>query len=155
MNDFAYERQVYAGLLGKVIGVYLGRPVEGWSRAAIEARWGGLLPGYIHADLGVPLVVVDDDITGTLAFVRALADSGRYADTPEDFYGDNWLNHLLEGQTILWWGGMSCSTEHTAFLRLKQGVRAPESGSMARNGREVAEQIGAQIFIDGFGLVGA
>ena len=25
-----YEEQVYAGVLGKVIGVYMGRPIEGW-----------------------------------------------------------------------------------------------------------------------------
>src|SRR5439155_19805248 len=44
-------------------------------------------------------------------------------------------------------------TEHTAYLRLKQGVPAPESGSITRNGKVVAEQIGAQIFIDGWGMV--
>ena len=25
-----YEERVYAGVLGKIIGVYLGRPFEGW-----------------------------------------------------------------------------------------------------------------------------
>ena len=25
-----YEEKVYAGVLGKIIGVYLGRPFEGW-----------------------------------------------------------------------------------------------------------------------------
>jgi len=45
------------------------------------------------------------------------------------------------------------STEHTAYLRLKGGVLAPESGSISLNGRIVAEQIGAQIFIDGWAMV--
>jgi hypothetical protein len=45
------------------------------------------------------------------------------------------------------------STEHTAYLRLKKGVQAPESGSIALNGKVVAEQIGAQIFIDGWAMV--
>ncbi len=35
-----YEKQVYAGLLGKVIGVYLGRPFEQWHKDRIEAKWG-------------------------------------------------------------------------------------------------------------------
>ena len=48
---------------------------------------------------------------------------------------------------------MGNSTEHTAYLRLKDGVRAPRSGSIALNGKVVAEQIGAQIFIDGWGLI--
>jgi len=26
-----YQNQIYSGVLGKIIGVYLGRPVEGWS----------------------------------------------------------------------------------------------------------------------------
>ena len=26
----SYEDKVYAGVLGKIIGVYLGRPFEGW-----------------------------------------------------------------------------------------------------------------------------
>ena len=38
-------------------------------------------------------------------------------------------------------------------MNLKQGIHAPESGSIKLNGKIMAEQIGAQIFIDGFGLV--
>jgi hypothetical protein len=26
-----YVERVYAGILGKIIGVYLGRPIEGWT----------------------------------------------------------------------------------------------------------------------------
>ena len=147
-----YEELVYAGVLGKVIGVYLGRPFEGWPKAAIEKKW-GMISGYVHEDMGKPLVVADDDITGTFTFIRALEDSGLYQDTPPEFYGDSWLNYTLENQTIFWWGGLGISTEHTAYLRLKAGLKAPASGSIAVNGRTVAEQIGAQIFIDAFGLV--
>jgi len=147
-----YEKQVYTAMLGKVIGVYLGRPFEGWSKQAIEARWGEI-GRYVHTDQNVPLVVVDDDITGTFTFIKVLADSGLYEETPDRLYGENWLNYLLEGQTVLWWGGVSNSTEHTAFCNLTRGIESPESGSIRRNGREVAEQIGAQIFIDAFGMV--
>ena len=138
----SYETQVYAGVLGKVIGVYLGRPFEGWSKERIEEKW-GLIDHYVHEDQGVPLVVSDDDISGTLTFVRALEDSGLYADTPEDFFGKTWLNYLIENKTILWWGGMGHSTEHTAYLRLKAGIPSPKSGSMELNGKTVAEQIEA------------
>ena len=67
--------------------------------------------------------------------------------------GQTWLNYIIEQRTILWWGGMGNSTEHTAYLRLKSGMRAPHSGSIALNGKVVAEQIGAQIFIDGWAMV--
>lgn len=147
-----YEEQVYAAVLGKIVGVYLGRPFEGWHKSAIEERW-GFVDRYVHEDVDKPLVVSDDDISGTLTFVRGLEDSGLYADTPSDFFGDTWLNYLMEERTILWWGGRGMSTEHTAYLNLKEGVHAPESGCIARNGRTVAEQIGAQIFIDALGMV--
>ncbi len=147
-----YEEQVYAGVLGKVIGVYMGRPFEGWRKPDLVAHW-GLVDRYVAADKGYPLVVTDDDITGTFTFVRALEDSGQYADTPADFFGKTWLNYLIEGKTILWWGGLGMSTEHSAYLRLKQGIPSPRSGSIELNGPIVAQQIGAQIFIDAFGLV--
>ena len=27
--------------------------------------------------------------------------------------GESWLNYLIDGRTILWWGGLGNSTEHT------------------------------------------
>ncbi len=147
-----YESQVYAGVLGKVIGVYMGRPFEGWPKSRITERW-GLVDRFVADDCNVPLVVADDDISGTFTFVRALEDSGRYLDAGYEDFGTNWLNYIIENKSILWWGGFGLSTEHTAYLRLKEGYKPPETGSMARNGRVVAEQIGAQIFIDAFGLV--
>lgn len=147
-----YEEQVYAAVLGKIIGVYFGRPFEGWNKADLEKRF-GLVDRYVHEDLDKPLVVSDDDISGTLTFIRALEDTGLYKDTPPEAFGDLWLNYLIEHQTVLWWGGMGRSTEHTAWLRLRQGYKAPQSGSIELNGKVVAEQIGAQIFIDAFGMV--
>ena len=130
----------------------MGRPFEEWKKPAIEEKW-GVIDRYVHEDQGCPLVVADDDISGTLTFVRALEDSGLYADTPVEAFGDAWLNYIMEERTILWWGGMGMSTEHTAYLNLRNGMKAPESGAIATNGHAVAEQIGAQIFIDAFGMV--
>ena len=147
-----YEKQVYASVLGKTIGVYLGRPFEGWDKKRLEEIW-GQIDRYVHEDRKLPLVVADDDLSGTFGFVRALEDSGLYADTPPEFFGKMWLDYLIEGKTVLWWGGLGHSTEHTAYLRLKQGVPSPRSGSIELNGPAVAEQIGAQIFCDAFGMV--
>ena len=72
-----YEECVYAGVLGKVIGVYMGRPFEGWPKDSLVKKW-GMINGYVHEDLGKPLIVSDDDITGTFCFIRALEDSGIY-----------------------------------------------------------------------------
>src|SRR3954454_21930693 len=147
-----YEERVYAGVLGKLIGVYLGRPFEGWSYERIMERLGEV-SYYVHERLGAPLIVTDDDISGTFTFLRALPDYGNRRDLSPRDIGRTWLNYIIENQTILWWGGMGNSTEHTAFLRLKSGIEAPESGSIRTNGKTVAEQIGAQIFIDGWAMV--
>jgi len=147
-----YAERVYAGVLGKIIGVYLGRPFEGWSYEALTRRFGEI-NYYVHDQLGAPLIVTDDDISGTFTFLRALPDYGNTLTLTPPQIGQTWLNYLIEKKTVLWWGGMGNSTEHTAFLRLKHGIKAPESGSIATNGKVVAEQIGAQIFIDGWGMV--
>ena len=147
-----YVERVYAGVLGKLIGVYLGRPFEGWSYERIQRELGEV-NYYVHQRFGVPLIVTDDDISGTFTFLRALADYDYCRDLRPAQIGQTWLNYLIEERTILWWGGLGNSTEHTAYLRLKAGIPAPESGSIARNGKVVAEQIGAQIFIDGWAMV--
>ncbi len=147
-----YVERVYAGVLGKIIGVYLGRPFEGWSYEQIMAQLGEI-NYYVHEKLNVPLIVTDDDISGTFAFLRALPDYGNSYDLTPAQIGQTWLNYLIEERTILWWGGLGNSTEHTAYLRLKNGIQAPASGSIALNSKVVAEQIGSQIFIDGWAMV--
>jgi ADP-ribosylglycohydrolase len=147
-----YLERVYAGVLGKIIGVYLGRPFEGWTYQRIDTELGEIWD-YVHERFNVPLIVADDDISGTFTFLRALSDHGGTADITAEQIGKTWLNYIVEERSILWWGGMGNSTEHTAFLRLMAGIPAPASGSIATNGKTVAEQIGAQIFIDGWALV--
>jgi ADP-ribosylglycohydrolase len=152
-----YAERVYAGVLGKLIGVYLGRPFEGWTYERIMRELGPI-NFYVNERRDVALrshhlVVTDDDISGTFAFPRALADYGFPKRLTSRQVGNTWLNYIVEDRSILWWGGIGNSTEHTAYLRLKSGVPAPLSGSIELNGRTVAEQIGAQIFIDGWAMV--
>ena len=152
-----YYSRVYAGVLGKIIGVYLGRPFEGWTYDRIMANFGEIRY-YVNDRLDLPLrnhllVVTDDDISGSFTFLRAFPDYGNSLNLTTEQIGQTWLNYIIENRAILWWGGLGNSTEHTAYLRLKDGIKAPQSGSMSLNSKVVAEQIGAQIFIDGWGLV--
>ena len=144
--------RVYAGVLGKLIGVYLGRPFENWRYERIMRELGPITY-YVHDRLGDPLVVTDDDVAGTFAFPRALEDYGISAELSSEDVGRAWLNYIVEKRSILWWGGSGNSTEHTAWLNLARGVPAPLSGAIETNGATMAEQIGAQIFIDGWALV--
>ena len=66
-----YEERVYAGVLGKVIAVYLGRPFEGWRYERIADELGDITY-YVNDRVDLPLknhllVVTDDDISGTLS----------------------------------------------------------------------------------------
>ena len=147
-----YLTRVYAGILGKLIGVYLGRPFEHWTHQRILQELGPI-EGYVNDRLNQPLVVTDDDVAGTFTFLRALADHGCSPDLTSADIGCSWLNCIIESRAILWWGGNGMSTEHTAWLNLKRGIPAPASGAVTTNGSTVAEQIGAQIFIDGWAMV--
>ena len=149
-----YAERVYAGVLGKMIGVFLGHPFELWTYEQIMAELGEIT-GYVSHRFNSPVVVTDDDLAGTFTFLRALPDYGCRLDLTPAEIGQTWLNYLVEGRTIIWWGGLGNSTEHTAYLNLKHGIPAPRSGSIAQNGRVVAEQIGSQIFIDGWAMVAA
>ena len=141
-------------MLGKLIGVYLGRPFENWTYERIQRELGPI-EYYVHDRLDCPLIVTDDDIAGTFTFIRALEDHGARSDISAREIGETWLNYIVENRSILWWGGNGNSTEHTAWLNLKRGIEAPASGSIEVNGATVAEQIGAQIFIDGWAIVAA
>ncbi|GIH14040.1 ADP-ribosylglycohydrolase family protein [Rugosimonospora africana] len=149
-----YTERVYAGVLGKIIAVYLGRPFEGWTHQRIAAELGDITY-YVNDRRDVALknhllVVTDDDISGTFVFPRALRDAG--LDPTSREVGAAWLDYIVEDTSVLWWGGLGNSTEHTAYLRMKAGILPPDSGSIALNGTVVAEQVGAQIFVEGFAL---
>ncbi|WBB73844.1 ADP-ribosylglycohydrolase family protein [Micromonospora sp. WMMD1128] len=153
MVETDYAERVYAGVLGKIIAVYLGRPYEGWTHEKISAELGDITY-YVNDRWDVALkhhllVVADDDISGTFVFPRVLA---RHPEPTSAEVGHTWLNEIVENVSVLWWGGLGNSTEHTAYLRMKAGVVPPESGSIARNGTVVAEQVGAQIFVEGFAM---
>lgn len=144
-----YIEKIYAGWLAKVIGVRLGAPVEGWTYERILDIFGELE----NYPCNFKQFAADDDTNGPLFFLRALEDSRNgFEITPQDV-GEALLNYACFEQGFFWWGGYGKSTEHTAYLNLRSGIQAPQSGSIALNGEAVAEQIGGQIFIDSWGLV--
>lgn len=70
-----YLHRVYAGVLGKLIGVYLGRPFENWTYQQIMQKLGPI-HYYVHEKFGLPCVVIDDDISGNFTFFKALEEHG-------------------------------------------------------------------------------
>lgn len=145
-----YLERVYAGFLGMNIGIRLGAPLEPaiWTEDSILKTY-GTIKDYIK---DYKNFAADDDVNGPVYFLRALYDAKGEDLTSKDI-GNAWLNYTRENLGMFWWGGYGISTEHTAYLNLKQGIEAPESGSIKTNGKVMAEQIGGQIFIDTWGLV--
>lgn len=144
-----YVERVYAGWLGKVIGVRYGAPFEMWSDERIK-RFFGELSGYVmhHADFAA-----DDDTNGPLFFSRVLDDTGKGADFSYQDIGEAVLNYVPYEHGFFWWGGYGVSAEHTMYHNLLNGIMPPDSGSEGQNGPIMAGQIGGQIFIDPWGLV--
>ena len=54
--DKVFEEKVYAGVLGKIIGVYLGRPFEGWYYDRIMEELGPI-NYYVNDKLDFPIPV--------------------------------------------------------------------------------------------------
>ena len=146
-----YLEKVYAGFLGMNIGIRLGAPVEPtiWTYDRIYKTYGEIT-GYVKEFKNF---AADDDANGPVFFLRALMDDAIDRPLEPQDVARAWLNYAREGLGMFWWGGYGVSTEHTAYLNLKNGIPAPQSGSIAQNGKIMAEQIGGQIFIDTWGLV--
>lgn len=144
-----YAERVYAGWLGKMIGVRHGANIENWSYERIERAFGEIT-GYLY---DFKNFAADDDINGPIFFMQALRDLPLGEKVSAKQMGDTWLNYIGDGHGFFWWGGYGKSTEHTAYDNLKAGIEAPRSGSMEQNSRTVAEQIGGQIFSDVWGLL--
>lgn len=146
-----YEARVYAGWLGKCIGVRFGAPLENWTYEEIRDNLGELTT-YLKEDAG-KIFKPDDDTSLPMILIRALEDYGASPDLTAQAIGETWLNYLGDEHGTLWWGGYGISTEHTAYRNMAAGIPAPLSGSIALNGTTMAEQIGGQIFSDIWGLV--
>ena len=146
-----YNERVYAGWLGKCIGVRFGAPLEGWTYDEIRRNL-GVVEGYLNEAPG-KLFKPDDDTSLPMILIRALEDAVADVGVTSQDIADMWLNYLGDQHGTLWWGGYGVSTEHTAYVNLASGIPAPRSGSIAQNGATLAEQIGGQIFSDIWGLV--
>ncbi|HEY5585430.1 MAG TPA: ADP-ribosylglycohydrolase family protein [Ruminiclostridium sp.] len=144
-----YINKIYAGWLGKIIGIRHGSNIESWSYEAIEKVYGEV-ENYLF---DFKNFAADDDSNGPMFFLRALEDYTHTSDITAEQIGLTWLNYAPFEHGFYWWGGYGKSTEHTAYLNLRNGIMAPRSGSIEQNGAAVAEQIGGQIFIDTWGLV--
>lgn len=148
-NDYA--DRVYAGWLGKCIGVRFGAPIENWTYEEIRDNLGELT-GYLK-EAPDKVFKPDDDTAFPMIMIRALEDYGASPDVSAQQMSDTRSNYVGDQHGTFWWGGYGISTEHTAYVNAANGIPAPRCGSIEQNGAALAEQIGGQIFSDIWGLV--
>jgi len=148
--DNVYFQKTYAGWMGKIIGIRMGSPIEGWTHEKIRETYGEI--DYYKSEYND--YAADDDSNGPAFFIRCLSDfSADKKPITVEQMGETWLNYVSSHRGFFWWGGYGISTEHTAYENLKSGITAPRSGSILQNGQAVSEQIGGQIFVDSWGFV--
>ncbi|MGH2543562.1 MAG: ADP-ribosylglycohydrolase family protein, partial [Ardenticatenaceae bacterium] len=100
-----YDEKVYAGWLGKCIGVRLGAPLENWTYDEIREHL-----GPVEAYLPLPegkIFKPDDDTSLPMILIRALETYG--PDVTAVQFGETWLNYLADQRGTLWWGGYGLS----------------------------------------------
>jgi ADP-ribosylglycohydrolase len=95
---FDYRERVYAGWLGKCIGVRLGVPVENWTADQI-ARNLDDVRGFLPLPPG-KLFQPDDDTAFPVVLARALEEYGR--DVTAAQIGETVLNGLADGRCGRW-----------------------------------------------------
>ena len=66
---------------------------------------------------------------------------------------DTLLNYAPDHHGFFWWGTLRRIDGMHGVYEPQGGAHPPLSGSAELNGPTIAEQIGGQIFIDGWGLV--
>src|SRR5688500_17964053 len=107
-----YDERVYAGWLGKCIGVRFGAPLENWTYEDIRDNLGELT-GYLREDAG-KIFKPDDDTSVPMILIRALENLGEGESLTPQHVADALLNYIGDGHGTFWWGGYGVSTEHTA-----------------------------------------
>lgn len=164
LDQTTITSKILGGLLGRAAGCTLGKPIEGWTRAEIEAYLTGLGEGDIDdympysevAPAGAPRSVPDwelpscrghiryaprdDDMDYTVLGIHLVRSAGSGFTTAD--VASNWMSKLPYTLTY--------TAERVAYRNFINGLSAPESATYRNPYRE---WIGAQIRADGFGYL--
>ena len=148
MIPLDYNERVYAGILGKCVGVRLGAPVESviWTYERIREVYKDSIHGYLRP---YTIFGADDDINGPVYFFLPLMEKDD--PTLQDF-GLMWLDAAREEKGFFWWGGVGQSTSHTVYALLKRGEKLPIDQAVLQGAKHTSESIGGQIFVDFLGM---
>lgn len=95
-----YIKKIYAGWLGKIIGIRMGAPVEGWTYEKIQKVYGEL-DGY---PVEYSRFAADDDSNGPMFFLRAVENKKKAEDLTAQDVAEALLNYAPFEHGFFWWG---------------------------------------------------
>ena len=95
-----YMEKVYAGWLGKIIGVRHGAPIEGWEYDRIKGCMEKLIVTWWIIRILLPMMIAMGQ-----CFLRALEDYTHTPDITAEQIGLTWLNYAPYEHGFYWWGG--------------------------------------------------
>ncbi len=146
--------KIYGGLLGKLIGVRLGMPIENWKASEVQKEYPHIEGFLDNFDNSAVLMCADDDINGFIFFLRVLENLEDGEQITPQHMADVILNYAYDREendrSFFWWEDYGA--EKLAYRNLTAGISPEESGDFHHNG-DACNHIGGQIFYDAIGLV--
>ena len=114
-----YLERVYAGVLGKTIGVRHGSNDEGWSYEKIKETFGEI-KDYLFTFKNF---ASDDDTNGTFLLPRALADYECSENITSEQIADTLLNYAPDHHGFFWWGPVTAYRRNARRIRTSRPER--------------------------------
>ena len=144
--------KIYGSVLGKIIGVRVGNPLEFLYEDNHVLTSGELQRKYPYISTYIDRnrkTYADDDTNGFVFFAKIFDQVNDTREITREDVAKIILNYATENRGFFWWDK---STEKKAFMNLVNGVSPDKSGSYEYIG-DSADTVGGQIFYDATGIV--
>jgi len=142
-----YISKIYGGVLGKLIGVRFGNPVEFACSSAEMQKQYPFIDGYLDK---TRRIYTDDDTNGFVFFAKLFEEIQDISELTPELAANLILNYAAENRGFFWWA--EDGTESMAFHHLLNGVAAEQCGDEQHIG-QARNYIGGQIYYDAIGLI--
>lgn len=148
----SYISKIYGSVLGKIIGVRVGNPLEFVKDDTHILTSGELQKKYPYIETYIDKyrnVYADDDTNGFVFFAKIFDNIKNIFELTPEVVAKIVLNYAAENRGFFWWDK---STESKVFHNLVRGVSPTKSGSYDYIGNS-ADTVGGQIFYDAVGII--
>lgn len=144
--------KIYGSVLGKIIGVRAGNPLEFLEDKKHVFTSGELQEKYPYIETYIDKyreVYADDDTNGFVFFAKIFDEIENLSELTPEVVARVILNYAAENRGFFWWDH---STESKAFHNLVKGVPPEKSGDYDHIGSSI-DTVGGQIFYDAVGII--